>query len=214
MCPALCMRSSSNVAKWTKLYLATMADHVTICGLDRAHRMLQILQLIFNIMNQIRALLHLATILTLNPHLLPFWKTALVPSVSGATSWGIEQPHALPSNPVARNGPSWSLGRKTTLKQTTGPTSACTSTSGMHAPCNLQVATASIPVPSAVTHVMALVSAPETSLSDVLYIHTTPYNPKTWLAALSSSNLISSFPNLVHNLTYGSPIGNPPPLLC
>src|SRR5882672_11783766 len=214
MCPALHMRSSLNVANWTKLYLATMADHVTICSLDHTHWMLRILQLIFNIMNQIRALLHLATILTLNPHLLSFWKTALIPSVSGAASWGIERPHALPSNPVSRNCLSWSLGRKTTSKQTMGPTSACTSTSGTHAPCNLQVATANIPVPSAVTHVTALVSAPETSLSDVLYIHTTPYNPKAWLTALSSSNLISSFPNLVHNLTYGSPIGNPPPLLC
>jgi len=64
-----------------------------------------------------------------------------------------------------------------------------------------------------VTHITALVSAPGTSLSDVLYIHTTPYNPKAWLTALCSSNLISSFPNLVHDITYGSPIGNPPPLL-
>src|SRR5882672_1231595 len=111
MCRALRMRSSSNAANWTKLYLETMADHVTICGLDRAHRMLRILQLIFNIMNQILALLHLATILTPNPHLLPFWKTALIPSVSGVAFWGIERPHAFPSNPVTQNGPSWSLGR-------------------------------------------------------------------------------------------------------
>src|SRR5882724_10109443 len=39
-----------------------------------------------------------------------------------------------------------------------------------------------------------------------------PYKPATWLVALSSSNLLSAFPNLVHDLTYGSPIGNPPPL--
>ena len=72
---------------------------------------------------------------------------------------------------------------------------------------------ASIPVPSAVTHIMVLVPAPETRLSDVLYIHTTPYKPKSWLAALSSSNLLSSFPNLLHDITYRSPIGNPPPLI-
>ena len=59
---------------------------------------------------------------------------------------------------------------------------------------------------------MARVCAPETSLQHTLYIHTTPYKPAAWLAALSSSNLLSSFPNLVHDLTYGSPIGNPPPL--
>jgi len=40
----------------------------------------------------------------------------------------------------------------------------------------------------------------------------TPYKPTAWLAALTLSNLLSSFPNLVHDLTYGSPIGNPPPL--
>ena len=53
------MRSSSNVASWTKLYLATTANHVTICGLDRAQWMLRILLLIFNIMNLVLALLHL-----------------------------------------------------------------------------------------------------------------------------------------------------------
>jgi len=37
-----------------------------------------------------------------------------------------------------------------------------------------------------------------------------PYKPATWLVALSSSNLLSAFPNLVHDLTYSSPIGNPP----
>jgi len=170
--------------------------------------------LIFNIMNPVLTLLHLVTVLTPNTHLLPFWKLAAhVPSVSGVASWGIERQHALQSNPVDRNEPSWSLGRKTTLRQAMGPKFACTSMSEMHAPCNLQVTMASIPVPSAVTHVTALVPAPETRLSDVLYIHTTPYKPKSWLAALSSSNLLSSFPNLVHDITYGSPIGNPPPLI-
>ena len=40
----------------------------------------------------------------------------------------------------------------------------------------------------------------------------TPYIPLAWLMALSSENLLVSFPNLVHDITYGSPIGNPPPL--
>jgi len=46
----------------------------------------------------------------------------------------------------------------------------------------------------------------------VLYIHTTPYIPAAWQDALSSSRLLLHFPNLVHDITYGSPIGNPPPL--
>src|SRR5882672_4068969 len=37
-----------------------------------------------------------------------------------------------------------------------------------------------------------------------------PYNPDAWQAALASAKLLSAFPNLVHDLTYGSPIGNPP----
>ena len=52
----------------------------------------------------------------------------------------------------------------------------------------------------------------EIDLHCTLYIHTTPYNPIAWHAALASSNLLSHFPNLVHDLTYGSPISNPPPL--
>src|SRR5882724_13612676 len=56
---------------------------------------------------------------------------------------------------------------------------------------------------------MVPMSAPENSLESVLYIHTTPYVPSAWLDALSSSNLLTSFPNLVHNITYSSPFGNP-----
>jgi len=39
-----------------------------------------------------------------------------------------------------------------------------------------------------------------------------PYDSQAWLAALSTSNLFISFPNLAHNIHYGSPIGKPPPL--
>jgi len=55
-------------------------------------------------------------------------------------------------------------------------------------------------------------SAPENRLLNNLYIHTTPYDSQAWLAALSTSNLLSSFPNLAHDIHYSSPIGNPPPL--
>ena len=51
-----------------------------------------------------------------------------------------------------------------------------------------------------------------TFFSDILYIHMTPYIPSAWLTALSSEKLLVSFPNPVHDITYGSPIGNPPPL--
>ena len=80
------------------------------------------------------------------------------------------------------------------------------------AKCNPQTITDHTLVPFAVTPIMAQACAPETSLQQTLYIHTTPYKPATWLVAPSLSNLLSYFPNLVHDLTYRSPIGNPPPL--
>ena len=49
-------------------------------------------------------------------------------------------------------------------------------------------------------------------LGEVLYIHTTPYNADSWSVALTLCNLTSDFPNLVHDIKSGSPIGNPPPL--
>jgi len=41
----------------------------------------------------------------------------------------------------------------------------------------------------------------------------TPYKPDGWTLALSSTGLTHKFPNLVHDITYGTPIGNPPPLM-
>ena len=56
------------------------------------------------------------------------------------------------------------------------------------------------------------VTAWETSLLLVLYKAITPYKPDGWRWALSSAGLTHKFPNLVHDITYGAPIGNPPPL--
>jgi len=78
--------------------------------------------------------------------------------------------------------------------------------------CSLLPIMAATPVPSVAILTMARAFAQEISLHRTLYIHTTPYNPSAWHTALASSNLLSLFPNLIHDLTYGSPIGNPPPL--
>jgi hypothetical protein len=40
----------------------------------------------------------------------------------------------------------------------------------------------------------------------------TPYKPYAWERALHECNLRHKYPNLIHNLIYGSPIGSPPPL--
>ena len=71
---------------------------------------------------------------------------------------------------------------------------------------------ASILAPSVVTHIMEPPTAPEIELTCILYIHTTPYIPAAWQDVLSISNLLPSFPNHVHDITYGFPIDNPPPL--
>jgi len=72
---------------------------------------------------------------------------------------------------------------------------------------------ASTPVPYVATLPMAQVSAPTIDLSRILFIHFTLYVPTAWHMALSEASLLSNFPNLVHDFTYGSPIGNPPLLL-
>jgi len=84
--------------------------------------------------------------------------------------------------------------------------------SGTLAQCSPQVTMACTPTPYVVTRSMVPTFAPETSLKSILYTHTTPYVPSTWLDTLFTSNLLTSFPNLVHDITYGSPIGNLPAL--
>ena len=55
-------------------------------------------------------------------------------------------------------------------------------------------------------------TAPETDLEKILYIQTSPYNPMAWNDALINCHQCSCFLKLMHDLTYGSPIGNLPPL--
>ena len=50
-------------------------------------------------------------------------------------------------------------------------------------------------------------------LCRILYIVVTPYVPGAWKQALADAYLTSAFLNLVHDITFGSPISNLPPLL-
>ena len=56
-------------------------------------------------------------------------------------------------------------------------------------------------------------TARESELRSVLYKHVSPYIPSAWDSALHTAKLDHEFPLLVHHLTYGSPIGNLPPLV-
>jgi len=71
---------------------------------------------------------------------------------------------------------------------------------------------AHILVPSVATPSMLPPHAPKTDLSEIVYIHTTPYIAANWKSALDLCNISNLFPDLVNNSTLGSPIGNPPPL--
>jgi len=70
----------------------------------------------------------------------------------------------------------------------------------------------SMHVPCAVTPNMGPRTAPETDFSNILYTVITPYNPQALQLALHEADITLSYPNLIHDLTHGSPIGNPPPL--
>ena len=59
---------------------------------------------------------------------------------------------------------------------------------------------------------MPHVVAPGIDLQSIIHRSITPYKPEGWRQALSSAGLTHSFPHLVHDIIYGSPISNPPPL--
>jgi len=59
---------------------------------------------------------------------------------------------------------------------------------------------------------MERLPAPVIELSSVLYIHTTLYIVEGRRRTLDDFDMTSHFPFLVNDITFGSPIGNPPPL--
>src|SRR5882724_13572428 len=77
---------------------------------------------------------------------------------------------------------------------------------------NLCLATASMFSPCAMMAIMPHVVAPGIDLQSVIHRSITPYKPEGWRQALSSAGLTHSFPHLVHDIIYGSPIANLPPL--
>src|SRR5882724_10430622 len=69
-----------------------------------------------------------------------------------------------------------------------------------------------ISVPNVATAATPHATVLETKSKYILYKIVTPYYVKAWHLALQHADLLHLFLNLVHDLTYGSPIGNPPPL--
>jgi len=133
-------------------------------------------------------------------------------SASVAGSKVIRPLPAHPSSLADQNAPLLSLGKIIILKLPMGLTSAFTTMLGTLAQCNPLATTESTPALCAVMLATVPWVAPKTSLMNILYIHMTPYIPSAWHTALSSANLLSTFPNLVHDITFRSPINNPPDL--
>jgi len=85
----------------------------------------------------------------------------------------------------------------------------------MFVPAQLNQLGSTVPIPAlfAATCATARPVSHATELKHILYIHSTPYKGTAWQQALSHCDLSNKFPNLVHDITYSSPIGNPPPLM-
>jgi len=120
---------------------------------------------------------------------------------------------ALPLKPAALSSPLSLSGKLDTLNHQIGNTFASCSMYAL-AQSNQLGSTAPIPALCAATCTTALPVACITDLKHILYIHSTPYNGHALQQALSLCNLSKKFPNLVHDITYSSPIGNPPLLSC
>ncbi|PPQ76790.1 hypothetical protein CVT26_001757 [Gymnopilus dilepis] len=113
------------------------------------------------------------------------------------------------SFPHGKVVPSSSLRKRIDLNVSLITKQFASGSTSVHAkiPCH----TTSTFAPSVATKTTLRVPAPETApLSNELSRITTPYNANEWSRVLDECNLTSSYPNLVHDLLYGSPIGNPP----
>jgi len=155
------------------------------------------------------------TCMTRNPTkvrpMIPFRNTRSLSCVSAVDTPVIGLVTAHPPSRTALNNPSHVTGNKTSSSQNPiSPIASC-SMYADHAWTPLQTTAATF------AHYLATqptqhAIAPEIDPSSILYRHVTPYNPNVWHLALQYTGLISLFPNLIHNLIHGAPIGNLPPL--
>lgn len=131
-------------------------------------------------------------------------------SACAAVSLDIVHPTALPAQLIVLNAQLLSRAKTDASLPSLGRSSACGTTS--EAIATTTVHTEITPALSVGTLIMAQPTAPEIELRSVLLHTPSPYKPDGWKEALESCNITSLFPNLVQDIVYGSPIGNPPPI--
>src|SRR5882672_7662252 len=143
--------------------------------------------------------------------LIPFEITGSRHSVSDVGSLGTGLTPARPRARVKLLGLS-SLNGRTTNWSLSSPTNQYVSCSMYEGPAAIttnlnmvNILAPSVPIPNTV-----LPRARETDFHRILYKVITPYVPEAWRQALLDVDLTQNYPNLVHDLEFGSPIGNPP----
>jgi len=126
---------------------------------------------------------------------------------------GIELVHASLPRRASLRVPSLRIGQTTSSSQSR-PESRSVSHSMFVDPAMTRVTPcmANTFAPSAQTPNTRPLRALEIDLSKILYKVVTPYISSAWSRALVDANLTQSYPNLVHDLSFGSSIGNPPPI--
>ena len=147
---------------------------------------------------------------SMETNLLPF-----VPPISTAyvvEEVGIGWLRARRQKPIDWSDQSLLTGKEVISSQSKEGISACFTTSGAAVTPPMQEERMEIiPARSVVTYTTALSPACAIDLKKVLYILVTPYFATAWKDVLATANLSHSFPNLIHYISHGSPIGNPPP---
>ncbi len=132
------------------------------------------------------------------------------PSVCNMAPLVTKLPLVLPPPPMLPPVPLSSTGKRIALSQRQENSFASCSTSKVSASVPITPHIVPTAAPFVVTPVMLHAPACETDLQSILYIHCTPYIALAWSHVLSSCNLSVSFLDLVNDIMFSLPIGNPP----
>ncbi|SJL13302.1 uncharacterized protein ARMOST_16742 [Armillaria ostoyae] len=130
------------------------------------------------------------------------------PYASDVVSLAIARTPAHPQHLAKAGGPFSSSGGTACSSASLITSSSVSASTSQSARSSLQPTMASTCAPYAPTLTMERRNALVTEAHKVV----TPYKPAGWRHALQKYNLIDKYPNLIFDITHGSPIGNPPSL--
>ena len=143
---------------------------------------------------------------------IPFVRTRNPPYAYAVDTQDTMQAIVHQINQTAPSDPLPAIGNTTSSSPSPTKSSVSYSTLRAHAP-TLSLVTEATSVPYVATATILPAAALETSVEAILYKIVTPYHSSAWHLALQQADLLHLFPNLVHDLIYGTPIGDLPPLM-